>query len=167
MFERLAPRAEPKQPFPLRQGRGGPSFAAHAFKPKDELVRELQTGLTAISSFKHSTSDLSLSHNPIPSAESDALSRCTVNEITNGVGIETLRPKLEFCRTLCASLASELENPRLTITERTVIAAEWDHAVKEGDILALFVDLLRRRDRESVSFSRKIKHYPAQRIRAH
>ncbi len=88
-----------------------------------------------------------------------------MSEIIKGLGIETIIPKLELCRIVCASLASELQNPRLTITERAVIAVEWGHRVKEGDILALFADLLRRRERESVSFTRKIELYPAQRIR--
>jgi hypothetical protein len=89
-----------------------------------------------------------------------------VEEIIDRLGIETIRPKLELYRTVCASLASELENPRLTITERSVIAVEWGQMVKEGDILAFFADLLRRRERERKPSTRKIGHYSTGCIRA-
>ena len=71
-----------------------------------------------------------------------------VEEIIEGLQIQTIRAKLELCRIMCACLAAELENPSLTQHERTAIAMQWDHLLREGDILAFFLDLLRRRDKE-------------------
>jgi hypothetical protein len=73
MFERLAPRAEPKQPFPLFLGTGGPFSAVRASKPNNALWRKHRISPEAISSRQTQ----SFGSNPEPQYDSSRGVRCS------------------------------------------------------------------------------------------
>jgi hypothetical protein len=75
-------------------------------------------------------------------------SEVAVEEIVVTLYIQTIRAKLELCRIVCASLCSTLEDPNLTLAESSMISARWAQRLRDGDILAFFLDLLRRDERE-------------------
>ncbi len=77
--------------------------------------------------------------------------RKAVEEIVGRLQIQTIRAKLELCRIVCASLAAQFDNPQLSCREKAIIAGQWDKLLIEGDILAFFLELLRRRGREQIS----------------
>lgn len=70
-----------------------------------------------------------------------------MEEISNSLRMQTIRAKLELSRVVCASLAEEFDDPRLSLEERAAIAREWERSATDGDVLALFLDLLRHRDK--------------------
>lgn len=69
-----------------------------------------------------------------------------MEEIIQRLHIQTIRAKLELCRIVCASLAKEFENPHLSLREKDAIAIQWEKLLREGDVLALLLDLLRRKE---------------------
>ena len=74
-----------------------------------------------------------------------------MEEIINGLHIQTIRAKLELCRLVCETLAREFENPNLSFSEKTVLSRQRSKLLREGDILALFLELLGRREKERMS----------------
>lgn len=70
-----------------------------------------------------------------------------MKEIVVKLYIQSIHAKLELCRIACATLFSKLKNRKLTLAEKSAISAQWNQRLREGDILALFLDLLRRHER--------------------
>jgi len=71
-----------------------------------------------------------------------------VEEIAVRLYVQSIRAKLELCRIACATLSNKLEDPNLSDSEKSAIAADWDQRLRDGDILAFFLDLVRRLERE-------------------
>lgn len=78
-----------------------------------------------------------------------------MEEIIRRLEIQTIKAKLELCRIVCASLAAQFDTPDLTHIERATIARQWNKLLAEGDTLAFFLELLRRRERERMNTSTK------------
>ena len=62
--------------------------------------------------------------------------------------IQSLRAKLELCRIIAASLMNSIESQKLTTEERRAGFRCWVTIARDGDILELMLDLIRRRERE-------------------
>ncbi|MGA3032002.1 MAG: hypothetical protein ABSD70_01890 [Terracidiphilus sp.] len=63
-----------------------------------------------------------------------------MEEIVAKLQIHTIRAKLGLCRIVCASLAAEFDNRKLTFREKSAIVHQWDKLLTEGDTVAFFLD---------------------------
>ena len=71
-------------------------------------------------------------------------------EIAN-LRVEALRAKLELSWIVAAALMHNLEYSTLTDEAKGAAFLHWQEVTQEGDLLAFALDLIRRRQRESVS----------------
>jgi hypothetical protein len=69
-------------------------------------------------------------------------------DILRTIRVSALTARLEACRSVCASLASEFARAGHSISESRIIAKRWDALQNDGYVLEFMIDLLKRRLRE-------------------
>ena len=71
---------------------------------------------------------------------------------------DTIRAKLELSWSTAAALMNGLDSSTLTDDEKRAASRRWQEVTQEGDLLALVLDLIRRKQKESAGQgSRKSK----------
>ncbi len=71
-----------------------------------------------------------------------------MNDILDNLYVHTLQAKLALTRIVGASLMYELESPKLTLYEKRAGFRRWVEVTRDGDVLALMLDLFRRQKKE-------------------
>ncbi len=74
--------------------------------------------------------------------------KAAVEDVINRLRIQTVKAHLELRRIVCASLASKLDNGYVTVDQRAAIAVCRDALLREGDLFAFYLELLRRKQKE-------------------